>query len=199
MTDEPISSANLGRLLLFALLLLPPAVLLVGIVPIVIVVFGLVMAHRNRDFSHIAVAQKNYSRYFNLLSISVVALAAYDIFHHRVLYGASWAAIFSDIDVSWKYFLALAILAGIAVYQFAGRAFFLAPLLEHEHWVENHGLVLRVRPPELPDQRAVNIIKGEKLRTFSVADELLKWAKLKENGHITEAEFIAARKALLKR
>jgi hypothetical protein len=32
-----------------------------------------------------------------------------------------------------------------------------------------------------------------------VADELLKWAKLKEDGHITEAEFNEAREKLLKK
>jgi hypothetical protein len=38
----------------------------------------------------------------------------------------------------------------------------------------------------------------EKLKQFSVADELSKWAKLKEDGHITEEEFDEARKSLLK-
>ena len=44
----------------------------------------------------------------------------------------------------------------------------------------------------------MNIIKSEKLKQFSVADELSKWAKLKEDGHITEEEFDEARKSLLK-
>ena len=35
----------------------------------------------------------------------------------------------------------------------------------------------------------VDIIKGEKLKHYSVADELMKWAKLKEEGHISEDEF----------
>ena len=33
----------------------------------------------------------------------------------------------------------------------------------------------------------------------SVADELLKWAKLKEDGHISEEEFQEARDKLLKK
>ena len=49
------------------------------------------------------------------------------------------------------------------------------------------------------DTNEVDIIKGERLRTFSVADELIKWAKLKEDGHITEQEFNDARKKLLQR
>lgn len=45
----------------------------------------------------------------------------------------------------------------------------------------------------------VDIIKIDKLKSYSVADELLKWVKLKEDGHITEQEFDDARKKLLKR
>ncbi len=45
----------------------------------------------------------------------------------------------------------------------------------------------------------VDIIKGEKQKQYSVADELLKWAKLKEDGHITDDEFNDARKKLLER
>jgi hypothetical protein len=29
----------------------------------------------------------------------------------------------------------------------------------------------------------VDIIKGQKLKQYSVADELIKWGKLKEDGH----------------
>lgn len=45
----------------------------------------------------------------------------------------------------------------------------------------------------------MNIIKGEKLKQYSVADELMKWGKLKEKGHISEDEFNQAKAKLLKR
>ncbi len=62
-----------------------------------------------------------------------------------------------------------------------------------------HGMDKR---PDLSTQTpapAIDIIKSEKLKQYSVADELLKWAKLKEDGHITEEEFNEARKKILKR
>ena len=37
------------------------------------------------------------------------------------------------------------------------------------------------------------------MKSFSVADELIKWAKLKEDGHISEQEYNDARKKLLQR
>ena len=45
----------------------------------------------------------------------------------------------------------------------------------------------------------MNIIKGEKLKQYSVADELMKWGKLKEEGHISEDEFNQAKAKLLNR
>ena len=45
----------------------------------------------------------------------------------------------------------------------------------------------------------IDIIKGEKLKYYSVADELIKWAKLKEDGLISENEFNEARAKILKR
>ncbi len=54
--------------------------------------------------------------------------------------------------------------------------------------------------PQTPAPAAeMDIMKSEKLKHYSVADELTKWAKLKEDGHITEEEFNAARTKLLKK
>ncbi|WP_341303203.1 hypothetical protein [Pseudomonas sp. TMP25] len=41
------------------------------------------------------------------------------------------------------------------------------------------------------------IIKSEKMKSYSVADELLKWAKLKEDGLISEKEFQIARDKIM--
>ena len=48
--------------------------------------------------------------------------------------------------------------------------------------------------PKKPD---VGIIKADKMKSYSVADELIKWTQLKEDGHITEKEYQEARKKLL--
>jgi hypothetical protein len=43
------------------------------------------------------------------------------------------------------------------------------------------------------------VIKSNKLKPYSVADELLKWAELRDKGHVTEQEYDNARKELLSR
>lgn len=44
----------------------------------------------------------------------------------------------------------------------------------------------------------VNIIRGENFKQYSVADELIKWAKLKEDGYISDEDFKNARDKILK-
>jgi hypothetical protein len=71
----------------------------------------------------------------------------------------------------------------------------------HSEWVEKNGIFSSKRKSSTsePEPSDVDIIKGEKLKQYSVADELIKWAKLKEDGHISEDEFNKARAKLLKR
>jgi hypothetical protein len=44
----------------------------------------------------------------------------------------------------------------------------------------------------------VRIIRGENLRSYSVADELSKWAKLRDEGVVSEEEFQDARSKILR-
>lgn len=47
--------------------------------------------------------------------------------------------------------------------------------------------------------RSLPVFKRESLNSFSVADELAKWAKLRDDGIVTEQEYVDARRALLGR
>lgn len=81
------------------------------------------------------------------------------------------------------------------------KALFKAPLTAHAEWIEING-IFATKPKsgkEANPHSEVDIIKGEKLKQYSVADGLTKWAKLKENGRISEEEFNEARTKLLKR
>jgi hypothetical protein len=49
------------------------------------------------------------------------------------------------------------------------------------------------------ESRNSNIIKSGKLKSYSVADELLKWNKLKEDGIVSEEEYNQARNKLFER
>ena len=83
------------------------------------------------------------------------------------------------------------------VYKLALKKLLHEPLLAHKEWVELNGVFSS--KPKNQGSSEIDIIKGERLKSFSVADELIKWARLKEDGHISEQEFNDARKKLFQR
>jgi hypothetical protein len=100
------------------------------------------------------------------------------------------------------YFYSFLVFFALAfTYLVAVNFLFYRPLKKHSEWVAVNGF-FATKPKSVATDGAeseVDIIKAEKLKQYSVADELLKWAKLKEDGHISEAEFNEARDKLLKR
>lgn len=188
MTNTPLSSAEQSKLLIFVLLLCPSLFFLVGIIPAIFLIFGVVMMKKNSDFSHIETAAKIYKGCVSIALIGCVLFA---------LYFATTLGAADRWDRQTGEFMASATLAGIALLYIVLLNFlFLSPLRAHSQWVEANG-VFSGKAKTAPETNDVDIIKGERLRTFSVADELIKWAKLKEDGHITEQEFNDARKKLL--
>jgi hypothetical protein len=68
---------------------------------------------------------------------------------------------------------------------------FLSPLRMHKDWGERSG-IFESKPKSVASSvnpKVISISVGEKRGSFSVADELLKWAKLKEDGHLTEEQY----------
>ncbi|HWJ93504.1 MAG TPA: hypothetical protein VNT33_02190, partial [Telluria sp.] len=168
MTNTALSSNDHGKLFVFALLLLPPTVFLAGAIPFLFIVFGLVMLRKTQDFGHIETAARNSKIYCALLAagFAIGAVAQRGEFEYQteamwILFGFSAAALFY-----------------IAVI----HLLFLHPLRKHREWVEQNGIFVGRAKAAASDADggAIDIIKGERLRSFSVADELLKWAKLKE-------------------
>lgn len=187
MKDQPLSSNELGKITIFILLSLPPIFLMVGIIPVLFILFGIYMMKRTGDFSHIETAVRNYRYYvFILLALSIV----FSMYH-----GAEYN------EVTLQVVVGLIVSCVSLFYIFIADNLFLSPLKLHADWVVTNGIFSgkRKNSNSTDDNSNIDIIKGERLRSFSVADELIKWAKLKEDGHITEQEFNDARKKLLQR
>lgn len=194
MTHTPLTSNDHGKLFVFALLILPAAAFLVGAIPLLFVLFGLFMLRRTGDFSHVETASRSFKIYCWLVLVGFVIAAVY-VGSRAVDPG--WEAQRKNEEVLVISFCA--VVAG--VYILALNYFFLSPLRRHREWIEQNGIFSSRSKEELLDSEPVgiDIIKGERLRSFSVADELLKWAKLKEDGHISEQEFNEARAKLLQK
>ena len=81
------------------------------------------------------------------------------------------------------------------------KVLFLNILKAHSEWVPVNGIFSsKPKNSEIKTEDSeIDIIKSEKLKYYSVADELIKWSKLKEDGLISENEFNEARAKILKR
>lgn len=193
MSNQPLNSSDQSKILIFGLLMAPSVVFLAGIIPALFIVFGIFMMKKNEDFSHVATSIRNFRGYVSLVLIGCLLFAVYcattlneEDYWRRLDEELVGSLIFAAICIAYLFFVTL---------------LFINPLSRHAEWVEVNG-IFATKPKKTGSRGGagdVDIIKGEKLKQYSVADELIKWAKLKGDGHISEEEFNEARKKLLKR
>jgi hypothetical protein len=192
LINQPLSSGDQIKLLVFTLLFAPTVGFLVGAFPAIFLVFGLYMMKKNQDFSSIETAVKYAKGYIWLAFIGCLVSSLYwgnEYLNDKDGYGHPENGVISSL-----------IFASIALaYLILVHFLFLKPLKSHREWIVVNGIFSSKPKSAVRLNLDVDIIKGEKLKQYSVADELLKWAKLKEDGHISEIEFKEARDKLLKR
>lgn len=190
MIDQPLSSGDHAKLLTFILIFFPAVIFLAGIVPAMLLAFGIYSMKKNRNFSNLEATLKVAKGYIAIAMGLIVFLININEYMR-----SGWSSYQECAIVGL-------VISGVATfYVLMVNLLFDAPLRAHYKWIEVNGVFSSTprgisqmeQPPEL------DIIKSEKLKQYSVADELIKWAKLKEGGHITETEFNEARIRLLQR
>ena len=193
-----MSSGNQGKLLIFSLVFAPSIILGVGIIPAIFLIFGIYMMKKNEDFSNIETAVRYFKLYVLLLLIGCLITYVYWVNESSYLNRNSSSNMSYNFD---DLIFGSLLWAGVAfAYLIVVQVLFYNPLNMHREWVEVNS-IFSTKPKS--DNRSikqseVDIIKGKNLKQYSVADELTKWAKLKEDGHISEEEFNEARTKLLK-
>ncbi len=190
MSNTPLTSTDHSKILIFTLLMLPSIGFFVGILPSVFLLFGIFMMRKNSDFSHIETAMRNAK--FYLCAIIVIATCF-------ALWFATTLGAADRYDRLTEQFIVacIAVVIAFAYLLILGKLFH-APLAQHNEWVAANGIFSN-KPKNIPTHSEIDIIKGERMKSFSVADELIKWAKLKDDGHISEQEYNDARKKLMQR
>lgn len=191
MKKQPLSSSEQSKIFIFWLLMLPSVIFIVGIIPTLFLGFGLYMMRKNKDFSHVTTAVRNVRWYVSLCLVGSLIFSIYCATTLNENYGSLEKELW--VSLIWS--------VGFISYLFFMNYFFVNPLFSHSEWIEIHGIFetkFKINS-ESEDGGKLDIIKGEMLKQYSVADELMKWAKLKEDGHISEEEFKEARDKLLKR
>jgi len=193
--DQPLNSGEQGKILIFTLLLAPSVVFGLGVIPALFIGFGIFMLKKHEDFSHIETAVKNSKGYISLLLVGgILATIYFGSTYHMGYDGTYW---YNKVEFIRSITFSVIAFAYLILIQ----SLFLKPLRSHSEWVAKNG-IFSSKPKSLDSQNDtsdVDIIKDEKLKQYSVADELIKWARLKEDGHISEDQFNEARAKLLKR
>lgn len=132
MQNQPLSSGDQGKLLIFSLLLAPSVAFLFGAIPTIFLAFGLYIMKRNQDFSSIDTAVKNFKGYTWLALIGCVLSSLY------------WGYKYFTEENDWRYddaFFASLIFTAIALaYLIAVQILFYSPLKKHSEWVAANGI-----------------------------------------------------------
>ena len=198
MQNQPMSSSDHGKLLIFLLLMVPSIVFLIGVIPFVFLAFGIYMMKKNQDFSSIDTAVKNFKGYTWLAFVGGILSSFY--YGNKYL-SADYGYRYYTYDYDREFFASLNVMGIAFAYLIVVQLLFYSPLKKHREWVAVNGIFSTKSKSDnsASIQSEVHIIKGEKLKQYSVADELIKWAKLKEDGLISENEFNEARAKILKR
>ena len=198
LLNQPLESSDQGKLLIFSLLMVPSGVFLVGVLPAIFLGFGIYMMKKNQDFSSIDTAVIYIKRY--ILFFLVVAGLIF-LFSLNDWLNCQYESSGGCIQAEDGFGISL-LCATIAIaYFFAVDHLFYSPLKRHSEWVAVNGIFSTKPKSDIKSatESEMDIIKAEKLKQYSVADELMKWGKLKEEGHISEDEFNQAKAKLLKR
>lgn len=197
--NTPLSSNDFAKILIFTLCLLPIIGFGFGIIPAIFLIFGIFMMKKTQDFSHIETSVRNFKIY---MQIAIFIGILFSLYWGNQYFSAKQSGDYwNDYEHrrNGETLLAVVLMSLIPIFYYVVvHVLFLTPLKTHREWVEKNGF-FKSSKIKINEDRDVDIIKGEKLRSYSVADELTKWAQLKVDGHISEEEYEEARRKLLKK
>ena len=210
-SDSPLSGGDRVKVIaFFAFLILPFGWFGGSSVIIFIALFELYIMKKDQSFTPIINAKKWIKVYLVVLVLVMATITtalyydekAYD----RVHVGTEWydtKEVYNEnINVETAMVAGAVLLATPIVVSFFMSIFnnlFFKPLEEHKNWILEHGIFA-----DKPYEKSILDIATEKLQSFqkpqsySIADELLKWKALLDQGIITEEEFNTKKEKLLK-
>lgn len=206
MQDKPLSSGQQTGMLIFILMMIPAIGFGGGILPALLMVWGMIMARRNQDFSYIRNTMIAIRWYLYLLAAGLFATAV-----------ALWIDSYTPGIEELGFFL-MPVIPLISLVPI--RVMYYEPLLEHMDWVIKYGIFSnehsvqcrnapigqhlfsrffpRKTPPAQPSdpaQPATTTINAE----TSPVDELERWVRLRDANAISEEEYLQAKQALMQR
>jgi len=197
----PLSGGDRIKLVLYFLIM--ASTIFFGILPILIAISGLYIMKKDKNFSPIKSAKKFITGYVVLLAIGTSVLITagyYDGNEYSYDYTGSNFKIIYNKDIKKETMMvagATVIATPIVIMIIMGiiNMLFYRPLESHKDWIAQNGVFSDTE--ERDTQTTTGIMGRDKLSSFSIADEMIKWNDLLEKNLITQDEFDAAKKKLL--
>lgn len=189
MSNQPLDSNDKFKIIVFTFLFLPAVGFGAGIIPALFLGFGIYMMKESESFSPIETAVKYFKVYMWIAAAILGGCLIYIYRGHLDDPMFLWIIFWMGAPIMYIVFV---------------TKLFLNPLNTHKEWVVSNGIFSSkpkqniVSEMDVLNPEKLDVIKRDKLTAYSVADELSKWAKLKEDGHITNEDFEKAKKELLK-
>jgi hypothetical protein len=206
MSQTTYTPLNSNEQLMFGfwlVFIVPFAFTGVGFITLALTIYGLYFMRKNQDISYIETAYKVLKVITYLWLVGCLIFTAVGLFD----YVGSVIEYNSCIKIDERYCYDPRVRAELVapiVFSFFGilyflllKFFFYNPLVNHEEWVIKNGIFSTKEKALVVTENSPNIFNNEGIKQYSVADELLKWAKLKEDGLISDKEFEQAKAKIL--
>lgn len=209
----PLAGGDRIKIVIFFLLL--AGTIFFGTIPILIALSGIYIMKKDKSFLPIQNTRKYIKAYLVVLALWATVTSSivfYDENDTRINYvkyeqakkynDRVYQRDFLEYNPEVKVQTAMVAGAGLVLTPIAvallmslfGFLYF-RPLEKHQEWVVNNGIFSDLKENE--DDDSTGIMGRDKLSSFSVADELIKWNDLLEKKLISQEEFDKAKQKLL--
>ncbi|APV35149.1 SHOCT domain-containing protein [Acinetobacter soli] len=178
MINNKISSSDLVKITFFVILQIPLIFpILWGIIPSIILVIGFFISKRDAKIEVFKKTINLCKLYVSLTSIIIILVTIYVFITDEY---------YRDDPFTYIVLPMLLCFFGLFLYLLALEFLLCRPLINNSYFIFS---------PERKNQ--LNILGSEKMKSYSIADELLKWKELKDKGLISEKEFEEMKKKII--
>jgi ribosomal protein L40E len=191
--NAPLSGEERLRIVGFFTFLVLPFFWFGGsVIIVVIVIASLYVMKKDKNFTVITKARE-YIKYYLAFIVYVPLIVAtpaliIDLFNR----GYADDKLYAGLSIIFGFLIAKPI---VNLFMRMFDYLYFSILREHKDWIMEHCMFSN--KTVIKNDNAIDIIGRDKLNSFSVADELLKWNSLLEKGLITQDEFDEAKQKLL--
>ncbi|WP_347454755.1 SHOCT domain-containing protein [Acinetobacter thermotolerans] len=189
--NEPLQANDIFKIIIFLCFQSILTIFIVGLIPAILLITGYCLMRRESNIEVLNKFSNLINSYINIVYVCIVIWGVSAFFLYCIeengKINIEGILIFGSI--------LLLMLATTYLYEFTIEKCFFEVLLNHREWIEKNGIFSY----DQSKTTQMNIFKSENLKSYSVADELLKWKKLKDEGLVTNEEYEIMKKKILEK